>query len=201
VVVTLTPSDICCCTDRIPEKCTIKQADPIGGPCCILDGLNVSLHAAREPENIWLLTHSSGTDLSIARIPITYKFLRSTEMMWDAIDLSTCSINEVCVGIIIANLPPLHKIILGLLSSILLAGFATTMRESSRKQNGRSRRASTMHTSNGHAKLDDSNDDESERHILELEKRKFPGIMKTTHVTVRDDDAMSQQAPSVKQYF
>jgi hypothetical protein len=56
-----------------------------------------------------------------------------------------------------------------------------------------------MHTSNmnsGH-----SPDDDSERYILELEDRKFPWIMKTTQVTVRDDDTISQQTPSVKQRF
>tara|TARA_R110002003_G_scaffold232_1_gene16720 strand:- start:1132 stop:1500 length:369 start_codon:yes stop_codon:yes gene_type:complete len=121
-------------------------------------------------------------------------------MMWDAIDLSTCSINEVCVGIIIANLPPLRKIILGLLSNVLPASFATTLRGSSRKQTGQTHRMSTMHSSKGHTKLDDKADDESERYILELEDRKPPGIMKTTHVSIRDDDVRSQQTPSVKEH-
>jgi hypothetical protein len=112
--------------------------------------------------------------------------------------MSTCSINEVCVGIIIANLPHLRKITLGLFSDIIPSYFATTMRESTRMQNGRSYQTSTMHTSNDHTKLDNPPDDESGRYILELEDRKFSRIMKTTQVSLRDDDAMSQQTPSIK---
>ncbi|KAH7069137.1 hypothetical protein BKA63DRAFT_536377 [Paraphoma chrysanthemicola] len=140
-----------------------------------------------------------GTGISIAKIPITYRFLRSTELMWDAIDLSICSINEVCVGIIIANLPPLRKIILGLISSIVPASFATNF-GGSRKQTGHSHRMSTLHSSKGHTKLDDKADDESERYMLELEDRKVPGITKTTHVSIRDDEARSQRTPSVREH-
>ncbi|KAF2027633.1 hypothetical protein EK21DRAFT_102349 [Setomelanomma holmii] len=141
-----------------------------------------------------------GTGISIAKIPTTFRFLRTKEMMWDAIDLSICSINEVCVGIIVANLPPLRKIILGLLSNILPANFANTLHGSSRKQPGQSHRMSTMHSTKGHTKLDDQADDESERYILELEDKKGPGIMKTTHVSIRDDDVRSQKAHSVKDH-
>ena len=144
-----------------------------------------------------MLTCSRGTALSIAKIPITFRFLRSKEMMWDAIDLSICSINEVCVGIIIANLPPLRKTILGLLSRVLPASFATTFGVSSRRQASQSHPISNVYNSKGHTKLDNGGDDESERYILELEERKSTtGIVKTTHVSIRDGDAQSHHTGS-----
>jgi hypothetical protein len=138
-----------------------------------------------------VLTRNRGTGISIAKIPITFKFLRSKELMWDAIGLSTCSINEVCVGIIIANLPPLRKILIGILSQIVPASFTTNMRSSSRTRPSQFNVNSTVYKSKGHTKLDNSGDDESERYILELEDRKSPGIRKTTHVSIHNDSEQS----------
>jgi hypothetical protein len=111
--------------------------------------------------------------------------------MWDAIDLSICSINEVCVGIIVANLPPLRKTINGILAKVLPAGFSSTMGVGSRKQASQSHPISNLYSSKGHTKLDNEGDDDSERFILELEDRKPAGIVKTTHVSVRDENAVS----------
>lgn len=127
-----------------------------------------------------------GTALSIAKIPTTYKFLRSKEPMRDAIDLSICSVNEVCVGIIIANLPPLRKTLNGLLSRIIPASLTGNSGGASRKMNSRTNHLS----SKGHNKLPDSGDGDSERYMLELEDRKPAGIVKTTRVDV---DGRSQK--------
>jgi hypothetical protein len=135
-----------------------------------------------------MLTQSRGTGISIAKIPITAKFLKSQEVMYDAIGLSTCSINEVCVGIVIANLPPLRKILIGTISKAMPSGFFTTMGGSSRKRQSQYHANSTGYTSKGHTKIDSSADDESERYILELEDRKIPGITKTTHVSIRNEE-------------
>ncbi|KAI4660340.1 uncharacterized protein J4E78_005043 [Alternaria triticimaculans] len=143
----------------------------------------------------------SGTGLSIAKLFITMKFLRSEEPMWDAIDLSICSINEVCVGIIIANLPPLRITILGLFSRFLPAGYATSFGVS-RRNTSQFYPASSNYISKARTKLDSNGDDESERHILELEDRiQCAGIMKTTHVSIRESDAQSQRTLSLKQQF
>ncbi|CAN9154491.1 unnamed protein product [Alternaria alternata] len=141
-----------------------------------------------------------GTGLSVAKTFVTYKFLRSQEMMWDAIDLSICSINEVCVGIIIANLPPLRKHILGLFSRVLPGSYATGA-GNSRKQNSQFHPNSSHFSSRGRTKLDNKDDDESERHILELEERtQSAKIMKTTQVSVREGNAHSQ-TPSLNEHF
>jgi hypothetical protein len=116
-------------------------------------------------------------------------------MMRDAIDLSICSINEVCVGIVIANLPPLRKTILGVLSRVIPASFATTRGMSSRKHAGQARPISYVYSSKGRTKLGDTNDNESERSILELKERKSSGITKTTDVTIYDE-AQSHHARS-----
>ena len=141
------------------------------------------------------LTSSRGTGLSVAKIPITHKFLRSTEMMWDAIDLSICSLNEVCVGIIIANLPPLRKTILGFMSRVIPASFATSLGVSSRRHIGQAHPMSNMYTSKGHTKLDNTEDNESERSILELEDRKTSGILKTTYVSIHEDTPRHKSRP------
>ena len=101
--------------------------------------------------------------------------------MRDAVDLSICSINEVAVGIVVANLPPLRKTINSLLAKILPDKFATTLGMGSRKQASQNPIAS-VYSAKGHTKLDNSADDESERYILELEDRKSSGngIMRTT---------------------
>ncbi|KAL5371404.1 hypothetical protein DPSP01_014284 [Paraphaeosphaeria sporulosa] len=127
--------------------------------------------------------------LSIAKISITYKFLRSKEPMWDAIDLSVCSINEVVVEIIIANLPPLRKTINNLLANVLPARFTTTLGLSSRKQLSQSNPIASVYNARAHMKLDNSADNESERYMLELEDRKTPGqgIVKKTHVNIQGD--------------
>ncbi|KAH9876723.1 hypothetical protein J1614_003855 [Plenodomus biglobosus] len=129
----------------------------------------------------------SGTALSIAKIPTTYKFLRSKELMWDAVDLSICSVNEVCVGIIIANLPPLRKTLNGLLSKVLPASLTGNSGNASRKMNSRAITISTK----GHNKLADNGDGDSERYILELEEQRPSQIMKTTRVDV---DGLSQRS-------
>jgi hypothetical protein len=122
-------------------------------------------------------------------------------MMWDAIDLSICSINEVCVGIIIANLPPLRKTILRLFSRVLPPSYASNGGVS-RKHTSQFLPISSHFSSKGLTKLDNKDDDESERHILELEDTKQDaGIMKTMQVSVRDGDAQSQKTPSLKQHF
>jgi hypothetical protein len=141
------------------------------------------------------LTQESGTAISIAKTFITHRFLRSQEVMWDAIDLSICSINEVCVGIIVANLPPLRKTILGLFSRVIPARFATSL-GGSRKHTSKFHQSSSHFSSRGRTRLDDKGDDESERHILELQDRKYGvGITKTTQVSVQGD-AKSQRTPS-----
>ncbi|KAF2127474.1 hypothetical protein P153DRAFT_295109 [Dothidotthia symphoricarpi CBS 119687] len=117
-----------------------------------------------------------GTALSIVKIPTTYRFLRSKEVMWDAIDLSICSINEVCVGIVIANLPPLRKTINEFLSKVLPTKFASSAGVASRKQPSQIVLSSMTHSSKGHTKLDNQGDSESERYILGLEDRKSLGI-------------------------
>lgn len=165
---------------------------------CVLNGTCVRFPIINE---VRLLTLDSGTSLSIAKIRVTYVFLRSTEPMWDAIDLSTCSIKEVCVGIIIANIPPLRSSILGLLSRIVPDGFARIMRESTRSRHGRSYQASTRNASNRSAVSAEPPDNESEQSILELEDGTLPGIIETTEVVVQEEGAMSQQTPSVKQIF
>lgn len=130
------------------------------------------------------LTEESGTAISIAKTFITYRFLRSQELMWDAIDLSICSINEVCVGIIVANLPPLRKTILGLTSRVMPSKYVTSV-GGSRKH---THQTSSHFSSRGRTRLDDKDDDESERHILELQDRKQGvGIMKTTQADVQGD--------------
>lgn len=48
--------------------------------------------------------------------------------------------------------------------------------------------------------LDEQADEWSERYMLELEDGKTPGTTKTTHVNARDDEARSQQTPSVKEH-
>ncbi|KAL1604764.1 hypothetical protein SLS60_004304 [Paraconiothyrium brasiliense] len=137
-----------------------------------------------------------GTALSIAKIPITYRFLRTKETMWDAIDLSICSINEVAVGIVIANLPPLRKTINNIMAKILPAKFANSLGMTTRKQQSQSNPIASVYSTKGHTKLDNSADDESERYMLELEDRKASGsgIVKTTHVTIQDD-AWSNHQP------
>ena len=121
--------------------------------------------------------------------------------MWDAIDLSICSINEVCVGIIIANLPPLRRTILGLFSRFLPASYAISFGVS-RRNTSQFYPASSHYMSKARTKLDSKGDDESERHILELEDRvQCAGIMKTTHVSIREGDAQSQRTLSLKQQF
>ncbi|KAF1969434.1 hypothetical protein BU23DRAFT_539551 [Bimuria novae-zelandiae CBS 107.79] len=132
-----------------------------------------------------------GTAISVAKIPTTYHFLRSTEPMSDAVDLSICSINEVAVGIIIANLPPLRKTINNLLAKVLPAKFASTLGMTSRKQSQNP--IASVYSSKGHTKLGKSADDESERYILELEDRKAQrtGIVKTTHVDIHNDTESS----------
>ena len=122
-------------------------------------------------------------------------------MMYDAIDLSICSINEVCVGIIIANLPPLRKTILSLLSHIIPASMATSLGVTSRKHASQFHPTASTYTSKGHTKLDNhgDRDDESKRYILELEERKESGIRKTTHVSIREGDVRSQKTVSLRE--
>lgn len=109
--------------------------------------------------------------------------------MWDAIDLSICSTNEIAVGIVIANLPPLRKTINNILAKILPANFASTLGVTTRKQQSQSNPIASVYSMKGHTKLDNSADDESERYMLELEDRKASGsgIVKTTQVTIQDD--------------
>lgn len=117
------------------------------------------------------LTYVSVTGLSVAKISITYNFLRSQEMMWDAIDLSIFSINKVCVGIIIATLPSLRSTILGLLSRFLPASLATTIGATSRHQHTYSH---TVYSTRGLSRHEKIENDESERYMLELKERKIP---------------------------
>ncbi|KAI8931829.1 hypothetical protein NX059_011466 [Plenodomus lindquistii] len=124
-----------------------------------------------------------GTAISVAKIPTTYRFLRSKEFMWDAIDLSICSINEVCVGIIIANLPPLRKTLMGLFPSFLPASLISNT-GASRKQTSRTNQSLRTYSTKGHNRLPDSHDADSERYILELEDRKNAGITRTTRVEI-----------------
>lgn len=112
--------------------------------------------------------------------------------MWDAIDLSICSIDEVCMDIIIANLPPLRSTILGILSKVLPASFATTIGATSRHQPDHSH---AVYGTKGFSKHDKIDDDESERYILELEERKVSVITKTMHVTIERNGAGSVRAP------
>jgi len=108
----------------------------MGSQIRVLNGTRVS--SPITTNKVWLRILRSDTSLFIAKIRVTFIFLRSTESMWDAIDLSTCSIKEVCIGIIIANIPPLRSSILGLLSRTLPDSLANIMRESRRSQHGRS---------------------------------------------------------------
>lgn len=166
----------------------------MGRTNCFLAGISVSftVHCPKHT-----LTHHSGTGLSIAKIPITAKFLRSEELMWDAIDLSICSINEVCVGIIVANLPPLRKTILGVFSRILPESFATAIGVS-RKHNSQFNAVSLQYTSKGRTKLQDDADGESERCILKLgERQQHWNIMKTTHVSICDEAAGGKETITV----
>ncbi|KAE9976089.1 hypothetical protein BLS_002273 [Venturia inaequalis] len=135
-----------------------------------------------------------GTSISIAKIPITYRFLRSKEFFSDAIDLSICALNEVCVGIIIANLPPLRKIILGMLSDVLPTSMSSKLGASSRNQGGPSHRMSTVPSSKRRSMVDELADEWSERYMLDLEDGKAHGI------NIRDDEARTQQTPSVKEH-
>ncbi|XP_014553095.1 hypothetical protein COCVIDRAFT_40810 [Bipolaris victoriae FI3] len=141
-----------------------------------------------------------GTGLSVAKIPITTKFLKSQEMMWDAIDLSICSINEVCVGIIVANLPPLRNTILSLFPKIIPASFAKAMGVS-QKPTSQFDMVPSHYASKGRTKLQDD-DEESERCILELgERQRNWSIMKTTQVDVHNEDAKSCQISPTKNPF
>ncbi|QDS73256.1 hypothetical protein FKW77_004272 [Venturia effusa] len=139
------------------------------------------------------------TGISIAKIPITYKFIRSKELWWDAIDLSICAINEVSVGIIVANIPPLRKTILGLMSRVLPSGFASTLGLSSRKQTGQSHRMSTVQSSKRHTMLEERADEWSERSMVDSDLGRTSWITKDTQVNVRDEEARWQRTPSVKE--
>ncbi|EMD61626.1 hypothetical protein COCSADRAFT_344518 [Bipolaris sorokiniana ND90Pr] len=141
-----------------------------------------------------------GTGLSVAKIPITAKFLKSQEMMWGAMDLSICSINEVCVGIIVANLPSLRNTILNLFSESIPVSSSTAMRVS-QKPTSHFDIVSSHYASKGHTKLQDD-EDESERCILELgERRQNWSIMKTTRVDVRNEGATSCQISPAQKPF
>lgn len=120
--------------------------------------------------------------------------------MWDAIDLSICSINEVCVGIIVANLPPLRNTILSLFPKIIPASFATAMGVS-QKPTSQFDMVPSHYASKGRTKLQDD-DEESERCILELgERQRNWSIMKTTQVDVYNEDAKSCQISPTKNPF
>ncbi|KAI2487538.1 hypothetical protein Ptr902_01671 [Pyrenophora tritici-repentis] len=136
--------------------------------------------------------------LSIAKIPMTMKFLDSEESIWDAVDLSICSINEVCVGIIIANLPPLRRTILGSFSKFIPESYATGLGKHT-SQYTASR--GSQHTSKSQAERETIADDESECCILELNKRpQSSGIMKTTHVLIQNGEAHSNEVHTVKEH-
>jgi hypothetical protein len=167
------------CANRLPPRSCVSRSSP-------------------QPRQNLPDTHTSGTAVSIAKIFITIKFLRSQEMMWDAIDLSICSINEVCVGIITANLPPLRKTILGVFSKILPTSFATSMGVASRKHGSRFHPTVSQYTSKRHTNLDNNGDDESERYILELEEKKTYGITKTWQFSVREGDVQSYRTASLR---
>ncbi|TID25697.1 hypothetical protein E6O75_ATG03560 [Venturia nashicola] len=109
-----------------------------------------------------------GTSISIVKIPMTCRFVRSKELFSDAIDLSICCLNEVCVEIIIANLPPLRKTILGMLSHVLPASVATSIGASSKNQGGQSHRLSIISSSKRRTILDEQDDKWSDRYILDL---------------------------------
>ncbi|EUC45544.1 hypothetical protein COCMIDRAFT_95192 [Bipolaris oryzae ATCC 44560] len=149
---------------------------------------------------VFFLLALVGTGLSVAKISITAKFLKSQEMMWDAIDLSICSINEVCVSIIVANLPPLRNTILSLFSKIIPASFATAMGVS-QKPTSQFDIVSPHYASKGRTKLQDD-DEESERCILELgERQQNWSIMKTTQLDVHNEDAKSYQISPTRNPF
>ncbi|CAA9958518.1 hypothetical protein PTMSG1_02070 [Pyrenophora teres f. maculata] len=136
--------------------------------------------------------------LSIAKIPMTMKFLHSDESIWDAVDLSICSINEVCVGIIIANLPPLRRTILGFFSKLIPESYSTSLGKHT-SQYTASR--GSQHTSKSHAERETIADNESECCILELNKRpQSSGIMKTTHVMIQNGAAHSNEVHTVKEH-
>lgn len=190
----LTHSDIRRCTDCVPEPRSAQQTDAVGCKTRISSRSRVSLVTNN---NIKSGTYMfiSGTGLSIAKIPITYKFLRTKEVMSDAVDLSICSINEVAVGIIIANLPPLRKTINGLMARILPEKFASTLGVTTRKQQSQNP-IQSVYSTKGHTKLSNTSaDDESERYMLELEDRKVSGsgIVKTTQVDIREDARSNHQ--------
>lgn len=128
-------------------------------------------------------------------------FLHTDELMWDAIDLSICSTNEVCVGIIVANLPPLRKTILGLLAHVVPASFATTLGISKKTSGSHSYGGGSSHfSSKRRTRIEDDTDDEDQQGILELEERKHnSGIVKTTHVSVCGD-ARSARTVSVREH-
>ncbi|KNG48646.1 hypothetical protein DDE82_002708 [Stemphylium lycopersici] len=136
---------------------------------------------------VFLLT-LIGTGISITKIPMTTSFLQTDEPMWDAIDLSICSINEACIGIIVANLPPLRKTILSLLSHVVPARLASTLGISKKTSGGSYGAGSSQFSSKRQTRIEDDTDDEDQQGILELEERKHnSGIVKTTHVSVCGD--------------
>jgi len=144
------------------------------------------------------LTVNRELGLSIAKIPMTMKLVQSEEMMWDAVDLSICSINEVCVGIIITNLPPLRRAIFGFFSKFIPNSYSTSLGKHT-SQYTASR--GSQHNLKSRTERETMTDDESERCILELNKRpQSSGIMKTTHVMIQNGEAHSHVAHSVKEH-
>lgn len=88
-----------------------------------------------------------------------------------------------------------------MLTDVLPGSFASAMGASARSnQGGQSHRISTVPSSKRQTMLDEQADEWSERYMLELEDGKTPGATKTTHVNARDDEARSQQTPSVKEH-
>ena len=126
------------------------------------------------------------------------KYFQSNEILRDAVDLSICSINEVCVGIIVANLPPLRRTILGLFSKFLPESCSINMGKHTSQY---TTSQGSPYNSKSHVERETITDNESERCILELKGRpQSSGIMKTTHVMIHNGDAHSNEAHSVKEH-
>ncbi|CAO2649879.1 Nn.00g011710.m01.CDS01 [Neocucurbitaria sp. VM-36] len=131
---------------------------------------------------------------------------KTMDPTWDGINLGIWSQAELSIGILIASLPPLRKPFDSLFKKIL----PSTMTKSKTPQYGYGTdgniKMTTFNSRAYHSRIPGESildrDDESDRAILEEGEGKGPGIMKTTQVTVveQNGDSSSSQEESQGSY-
>ncbi|KAJ4357101.1 hypothetical protein N0V95_002757 [Ascochyta clinopodiicola] len=129
----------------------------------------------------------------------------TSDPTWSGVNLTIWSSAELSIGILIASLPPLRKAFDHLFQKILPSTLANTKTPNSaygygRSTNGNHIRLDTYENNKRHKSVHPGEsmldgDSDSERAILEDEGGKGVGIMKTTKVTVlEENEGPSQKA-------